>query len=166
MTSLRVEREAEVGQSLVPVMNMSQKCWTRRDALRIAALSPLVASQAQAAETLTFKDIWLEGDEISLKAKANIGLDVEMQGYMAPPIKPEVQFFVLTKIPTAICPFCDSTASWPEDIVLVLMSRPIRAIDYDRLIRVQGTLEIGTDVDVATGFVSRVRLRNSTYRKV
>ena len=48
----------------------------------------------------------------------------------------------------------------------MLMSRPIRAIDYDRLIRVQGTLEFGTAVDAATGFVSRVRLKNSTYRKV
>ncbi len=139
---------------------------TRRDALYMAACAPLVVSSASAAQTLTFKDIWLDGDAISEKAKANIGLDVEMQGYMAPPIKTEVQFFVLTKIPTAICPFCDSTAAWPEDIVLVLMRRPIRAIDYDRLVRVQGTLEFGTAVDAATGFVSRVRLKNSNYRKV
>ena len=151
---------------LSPNHLLSHRRFTRRDALRLAALAPLVASSARAAETITFKDIWLDGDEISAKAKANIGMDVEMQGYMAPPIKPEVQFFVLTKIPTAICPFCDSTAAWPEDIVLVLMSRPIRAIDYDRLIRVQGTLEFGTEIDTATGFVSRVRLRNSTYRKV
>ena len=152
--------------SFVSDSSSSLKRFTRRDTLYMAACAPLVVSSAKAAEALTFKDIWLEGDAISEKAKANIGLDVEMQGYMAPPIKTEVQFFVLTKIPTAICPFCDSTAAWPEDIVLVLMSRPIRAIDYDRLIRVQGTLEFGTAVDAATGFVSRVRLKNSTYRKV
>ena len=85
-----------------------------------------------------------------------------MQGYMAPPLKAETNFFVLTKLPIAIRAFCDSTAAWPEDIVLVLMGRPIRAIDDDKLIRGRGTLEFGTETDNATGFVSRVHLRNAT----
>lgn len=137
---------------------------TRRGLLLAAAAAPF-AGPVRANETLTFKDIWIEGDAITEKARASIGSEVEMVGYMAPPLKAETNFFVLTKLPTAICPFCDSTAAWPEDIVLVLMGRPIRAIDYDRLIRVRGTLEFGTETDPQTGFVSRVRLRNATYRK-
>jgi hypothetical protein len=91
---------------------------------------------------------------------------VEMRGYMAPPLKPEIDFFVLTSLPTAICPFCDAAASWPDDIVLVHLSRPVRALAYDRLLDVSGTLEIGIDTDAATGFVSLVRLRDAKYAKV
>ncbi len=138
---------------------------TRREILIASAVAPLFGQAAQAAESLSFKDIWIDGDAITEKARQNIGAEVEMTGYMAPPLKAETNFFVLTKLPTAICPFCDSTAAWPEDIVLVLMGRPIRAIDYDRLIKVRGRLEFGTDTDPSTGFVSRVRLRNATYRK-
>ena len=88
-----------------------------------------------------------------------------MRGYMAPPLKSEINFFILTKLPAAVCPFCDSAAAWPDDIVLVQMARPIRAIDYDTLIRVTGTLETGEAADETTGFVSLVRLRNSRYVK-
>ena len=138
---------------------------SRRGALLGLGLAATAGFSARASDLISFRDIWLDGDAISDKARSNLGAEVEMKGYMAPPLKPEVQFFVLTKLPTAICPFCDSTAAWPEDIVLVLMSRPIHAIDYDRLISVKGTLEFGDATDAATGFVSRVRLRNSTYRK-
>jgi hypothetical protein len=89
-----------------------------------------------------------------------------MRGYMAPPLKPEIPFFVLTKEPTAICPFCDSAAAWPEDIILVLLSRPVHAIQYDRAIAVTGLLEIGTETDEDTGFVSRARLRDAKYVKI
>ncbi len=139
---------------------------SRRQLMLVAGLAPFASTAARATELLTFRDIWLDGDAVTDKARASIGAEVDMQGYMAPPLKAETNFFVLTKLPTAICPFCDSTAAWPEDIVLVLMGRPIRAIDYDKLIRVRGTLEFGTETDKATGFVSRVRLRNATYKKV
>ena len=89
-----------------------------------------------------------------------------MRGYMAPPLKPEIDFFVLTSLPTAICPFCDAAASWPDDIVLVRLSRPVRALAYDRLLNVSGVLEIGIDTDATTGFVSLVRLRDAKYTRV
>ena len=57
-------------------------------------------------------------------------------------------------------------ASWPDDIVLVRLSRPVRALAYDRLLNVSGILEIGIDTDTATGFVSLVRLREAQYTKV
>lgn len=88
-----------------------------------------------------------------------------MRGYMAPPLKSEINFFVLTKTPAAICPFCDSAAAWPNDIVMVQTARPVRAVDYDLLIRVVGFLEIGEATDAATGFVSRVRVRDAAFKK-
>jgi hypothetical protein len=139
---------------------------SRRTILGAALLAPFAGSAARAAETVTFADITIANDQFTEKAKRLAGKAVEMRGYMAPPLKPEIDFFVLTSLPTAICPFCDAAASWPDDIVLIFMGRPVRALAYDRLIRVAGTLEIGTDTDEGTGFVSRVRLRDSTFSRV
>jgi hypothetical protein len=139
---------------------------SRRTILGAALLAPFAGSAARAADTVTFEDIAIANDQFTDKAKRLAGKLVEMRGYMAPPLKPEIDFFVLTSLPTAICPFCDAAATWPDDIVLIFLSRPVHAIPYDALIRVSGTLEIGTDTDEVTGFVSRVRLRDSKYAKV
>jgi hypothetical protein len=138
---------------------------SRRTLLGTALLAPF-AGAACAAETVTFADIAIADDQFTDKAKRLAGKAVEMRGYMAPPLKPEIDFFVLTSLPTAICPFCDAAASWPDDIVLIFLGRPIRALAYDRLLKVAGTLQIGTETDEATGFVSRVRLRDSSYSRV
>jgi len=137
---------------------------SRRSILALAMTAPF-AGAARAAENVTFADIAIANDQFTDKAKRLAGKTVEMRGYMAPPLKPEIEFFVLTSLPTAICPFCDAAASWPDDIVLIFMGRPIRALAYDRLIKVSGKLEIGTDTDEVTGFVSRVRLRDSSYSR-
>jgi len=137
---------------------------SRRSILALALTAPF-ATAARASENVTFADIAIADDKFTDKAKRLAGKAVEMRGYMAPPLKPEIEFFVLTSLPTAICPFCDAAAAWPDDIVLIFMSRPIRALAYDRLIKVSGTLEIGTDTDEGTGFVSRVRLRGSSYSR-
>jgi len=137
---------------------------SRRSILALAMTAPF-AGAARAAENVTFADIAIANDQFTDKAKRLAGKTVEMRGYMAPPLKPEIEFFVLTSLPTAICPFCDAAASWPDDIVLIFMGRPIRALAYDRLIKVTGKLEIGTDTDEVTGFVSRVRLRDSNYAR-
>jgi hypothetical protein len=138
---------------------------TRRTLVAVACLTPFAAGPAR-AERVSFADMWADGGEFSTKAKALAGQRIELRGYMAPPLKPEVDFFVLTSLPMGVCPFCDSAAAWPEDIVLILLDRPVHAIDYDRLISVSGILEIGTETDEATGFVSRVRLRFAKYSKV
>ena len=138
---------------------------TRRALVGLACLAPF-ASPAHAAERIGVAELWAEGAEFSQRAREFAGKPVELRGYMAPPLKPEVDFFVLTNLPMAVCPFCDSAAAWPEDIVLVFLNRPVRAIPYDRLIGVSGILHIGTETDVATGFVSRVRLRDSKYAKI
>ena len=139
---------------------------SRRSMLGLACLAPFAALPADAAELVTFADITVADDQYTDKARKLAGKLVEMRGYMAPPLKPEIDFFVLTSLPTAICPFCDAAASWPDDIVLVRLSRPVRALAYDRLLNVSGVLEIGIDTDAATGFVSLVRLRDAKYTKV
>src|ERR1700674_5592121 len=139
---------------------------TRRSVGGLALVAPFVARSAHAADRVTFADLWSDGAEFSDRAKNLAGKTVEMRGYMAPPLKPEVDFFVLTSEPTATCPFCDDAAAWPEDIVLVMLDGPRWALAYNRAIKVNGTLDIGTATDAKTGFVSRVRLRESKLYKI
>jgi hypothetical protein len=91
---------------------------------------------------------------------------VEIQGFMAPPLKPDAPFFVLTRRPMAVCPFCDNELDWPQDIVLVRLSSPQDWVDFNLPILVTGTLSLGTEIDAETGFVSRVRLLDASYALV
>jgi hypothetical protein len=98
------------------------------------------------------------GISLSDKLKSLDGREVEMKGFMAPPLKPTLDFFVLTRVPLSICPFCSSDADWPIDIVVVYVEKRVVALPFDRPIRVEGRLEIGTKLDEETGFVSLVRI--------
>jgi hypothetical protein len=131
---------------------------TRRLVVGLALVAPFGARRAQATDRATFADLWSENAEFSERAKELAGRTVEMRGYMAPPLKPEVEFYVLTSTPMATCPFCDNEATWPKDIALVMLSRPLKPQSYTRPISVNGILDIGTQTDEKTGFVSRVRL--------
>lgn len=99
------------------------------------------------------------GIEFSDKLKAVEGRRVVMTGFMAPPLKPTIRFFVLTREPMSICPFCSSDADWPSDIVVVNLETPVESLPFDRPIRVTGKLALGTRVDEETGFVSLVRIQ-------
>ena len=101
---------------------------TRRSLLALAAASPFLSLPARAGERISFAQLWTPDFDFSAVAQRLAGAPVEMRGFMAPPLKPEIPFFVLTKEPTAICPFCDSAATWPDDIILVLLQRPVHAI--------------------------------------
>lgn len=79
-------------------------------------------------------------------------------GFMAPPIKPDLDFFVLTRSPMALCPFCSTDADWPDDIVFVRMKGGRTIRPTEKPVQVEGTLEVGSAVDEATGFVSLVRI--------
>lgn len=85
------------------------------------------------------------------------GQPVVIEGYMAPPLKAELDWFVLTRIQLAYCPFCSTAADWPDDIALVYLAdstmRPT-----DRPMRLYGTLEVGTSIDPETGMLSLVRI--------
>jgi hypothetical protein len=140
---------------------------TRRAMVGVAAAAPFAVRLAIAAERITFDEMWSDdGAEFSDRVKALAGQTVEMRGYMAPPLKPRIDWFVLTGTPTATCPFCDNEAAWPDDIVLIMLARPVVALAYNKLIGVSGMLDIGTQTDQKTGFVSRVRLLDAKYAKI
>jgi hypothetical protein len=145
-------------ETLVKRLNNARTLLTRRLFVGLPLMLPLAARQAHAADRVAFADLWSEGADFSARAKELAGKTVEMRGYMAPPLKPEVDFYVLTSTPMATCPFCDNEATWPQDIVLVMLARPLRPQAYSRPLTVSGILDIGTQTDEKTGFVSRVRL--------
>ena len=85
---------------------------------------------------------------------------------MAPPLKAESKFFVLTREPMAICPFCQSDADWPSDIVVVYLDRATPMIDGGEAVAVRGRLEVGSATDDATGFVSQIRIVDAIVRRI
>jgi hypothetical protein len=135
---------------------------SRRQLVSGLALAPvatvLAPGLARATPSLRIRDIYLGGGEFSEAAHSLVGKTVMIPGFMAPPLKPDARFFVLTRRPMAVCPFCDNEADWPRDIVLVKLAGPIEWLPFNLPIEVTGTLELGTEIDEETGFVSRVRL--------
>ncbi|WP_420597367.1 hypothetical protein [Deinococcus sp.] len=132
---------------------------------RTAALGLLLCAAALAqtsGNTLKFSEMYskvtVRGIEFSPKLEGLGGKTVAMVGFMAPPLKPKLDFFVLTKAPMSSCPFCTTSADWPPDIVLVIMP-PGKELDPSTgALKVTGRLEYGIKKDDQTGFVSLVRL--------
>lgn len=143
---------------------------TRRGLLGAVALLPVAAMASHAsaeAAPLTFDDLYSKfsplGLEFSPKAKSLNGQSVEMSGFMAPPLKAEAKFFVLTEIPMSICPFCSTDADWPDNIVVIYLDEAQTFVQPGTRIEVSGTLEVGSWTDPETGFLSRLRLRGASY---
>jgi len=113
-----------------------------------------------------YKSVGVLGTVYSDQAKALKNKDVRMRGYMAPPLKPESRFFVLTREPVAVCPFCSSDAQWPADIVVVYLRDTLAPINLSRRIEVTGTLEMGSWTDPQSGFVSQVRIVDALVHKL
>ncbi len=128
--------------------------------------SPWIAYAAQVAEAVKIRNLWGDHGAFSDVAQSLNGKAVEMRGYMAPPLKPEIDFFVLTRIPMGVCPFCDTEASWPDDLVVVYIDQALQPVSFNDLITVTGQLELGTKTDEGTGFVSRIRLVQSRFTRV
>ncbi len=85
------------------------------------------------------------------------GQQVVIEGYMAPPLKAELDFFVLSRVQLAICPFCSSAADWPNDIALVYVTGdPV--LPTPNPLRIVGRVEVGASYDHETGMVSVVRI--------
>ncbi|SEN58510.1 hypothetical protein SAMN04489859_101050 [Paracoccus alcaliphilus] len=140
----------------------------RRDFLAVAGASLAMPSlvRADGATVLRFADLYVRGRQLTDAAAALEGQAVQMTGYMAPPLKPEIDFFVLTRRPMSVCPFCETEAEWPIDIVLAFSEKPVEVVRYTDLIRVTGRFETGFDTDEETGFVSFLRLRDISYRRL
>jgi hypothetical protein len=139
----------------------------RRDALKIGgaglALPVVGLRPALAVPRLDFSDLYVREMELTAIVQAIAGQRVEMFGFMAPPLKAEASFFVLTSVPMATCPFCETEAQWPDDIVLVLTRNIINAVGFNRPIRAEGVLDLGFETDAETGFVSLIRLEDARF---
>jgi hypothetical protein len=144
-----------------------------RRALCLAALGVLArpgAAFCLEAEHLAFDTLYasfgVRGYAFSELVKSSAGRAVSIQGYMAPPLKAEAAFFVLTREPLAICPFCQSDADWPADIIVVQLKGASPLVSAGTRVRVTGTLEIGSKIDPDTGFVSQIRIVEASYAKI
>lgn len=140
----------------------------RRMLCALAALPTLaLARPARAAETLGFGELYKSfgvlGLEFSDKVKRLTGQEITIKGFMAPPLKAEANFFVLTEIPMSLCPFCSSDADWPDNILVVYLARKQTFVQFNAPIEAQGVLEYGSWSDPDTGFVSQLRLREAAF---
>lgn len=126
----------------------------------ISAIGRTAAGDA--TEELRFDEMYSGASSLGIRLSDKLsrlaGKRVGMTGFMAPPLKPTLSFFVLTAVPLSICPFCSSDADWPADIVVVKLTKPVVALPFDSPIAVEGVLEVGSEIDVETGFVSLVRV--------
>lgn len=123
------------------------------------------------ATPLRFSDLYATtgplGVAFSESAQRLRGLPVRMTGYLAPPLKAEAAFFVLCAQPVAVCPFCQSDADWPQDIVVIYPQSDSgwRFRSAAERVEVVGTLDLGSKLDPTTGFVSQVRLLSAVVRR-
>lgn len=135
----------------------------------LAGLLLLPAIPGHAAE-LKFADLYASWGVTGLKfspiATALTGRRTTMVGFMAPPIKAMADFFVLTREPLSMCPFCSSDAEWPPDIVVAYLAHDAQPTAPNEVIEVTGTLELGSWTDPASGFISQARLREAHVRFV
>lgn len=117
------------------------------------------------AETRLLKMRELYNKDLSYSdlAKSLKNSYITVSGYMAPPLKAESNFFVLTKQPLSVCPFCETEAEWPDDILGIYTKRLIKLVPFNVDINVTGILKLGNYTDVDTGFLSRVRITNAIY---
>ncbi len=131
-----------------------------------------VAGQGQADEpsrlafTELYKSIGVLGLQFSDKVNSLKGKPVAMRGFMAPPLKPEADFFVMTREPVSLCPFCQTDADWPSDIIVVHLRNGSTLTRNTDPIEVTGSLEVGSATDPKTGFVSLLRIVDARLRRL
>ena len=135
----------------------------RRSVLAGLAGAALPLTIARAAEAVDFDELFVLGQGVTDRARALDGRMVAMSGYMAPPLRADSRFFVLTASPMPLCPFCDSEGDWPESIIPVLTRRAIEVVPFYKALTARGTLTIGTHEDPDTGFVSPMRIVDAVY---
>ncbi|MDP2520060.1 hypothetical protein [Shimia thalassica] len=111
------------------------------------------------------RDLYNRDQSFSDLALACEGQRVTFRGYMAPPIKEELAFFVLTNIPMAVCPFCEPDLDWPNDILPIYTNRIVWPLPFNVRITATGVFETGAFTDEETGFYSLARLVDATYRE-
>ncbi len=130
----------------------------------------MATSMASEPERLKFDEVYKTSGALSLvfadRVLALNGREITMRGFMAPPLKAEADFFVLTREPVALCPYCNSDADWPSNIIVVYPADDQTWMDNTTPIEVRGVLTVGTDTDKRSGFVSRLRLTGAHFRSI
>lgn len=141
----------------------------RRAMLGIAVALCAPAAHADESIPILFEQLYrsfgVRGYVFADDLLALRGKQIFMRGYMAPPLKPESRFFVLTRQPLALCPFCQSDADWPADIVVVYLKNASPLVSGGEAVVASGRLEVGSWVDPETGFVSQIRIVDATFRR-
>ncbi|GGY17613.1 hypothetical protein [Paludibacterium paludis] len=132
----------------------------------LAAANPALAAPPRLAFSELYARIGVMGTSFSPQVLKLKGQRITMRGYIAPPLKAEANFFVLTRVPVSVCPFCNSDADWPADIVVVNLKNPGTLAPGGRPVEVTGMLDIGSSTDRETGFVSLVRLNQAEWREL
>jgi hypothetical protein len=131
-------------------------------ALGLVALAP--GAWAAGLPRIRMFELYKEDKSFSDTARRLAGKSVSIQGFMAPHLKVDSDFFVLSNTPVETCPFCASEDQWIDTIIFVRMKKRKEAANPGDLILVEGKLEIGPQTDAATGFTSRVRLVDAAFR--
>ncbi|AUB78193.1 hypothetical protein FPL11_04185 [Spiribacter aquaticus] len=122
-----------------------------------------LAHNANAKDILKLRELYDANQDFSALAKELQGTTVKVEGFMAPPLKADIEFFVLTKKPMSVCPFCETEAEWPDDILAVYTRRGFDVVPFNRGIEVTGELALGPKRDPETGFLSMVRIENARF---
>ena len=139
-------------------------------ALFFSAMAPVAAVKAASDLKLGFEEMYegnpILGLQFSQKLKSFSDKTVSVEGFMAPALKPEADFLVMTREPVSLCPFCNSDQDWPDNIIVVYLSKKQEFVQPNRPIVVTGRLELGSFTDKETGFVSLVRLVDATFEVV
>ncbi|MBE3639481.1 hypothetical protein [Mangrovicoccus algicola] len=136
----------------------------RRAFLTAALAAPVLLRPALAADArVRLRDLYDKDGSFSDLAGQLEGSRISVTGFMAPPLKAESRFFVLTKMPMAVCPFCETEAEWPDDILAVYTKRIVDVVPFNVNIDARGVLELGSYKDPETGFLSMIRLGDASY---
>lgn len=133
-----------------------------------ASIGLALTRPAFAQSRIKIRDLYKTQAEFSVEAKAFAASReiITVPGFMAPPLKADASFFVLTQRPMAVCPFCETSADWPSDIVFVRTRDTVDAVAFNRPIITTGILELGEAKDEETGFVSLVRLVDAQFELI
>lgn len=142
---------------------------TRRSLISLVSAAPFVLTmpgRIRAQEgPIKLRDLYNRDMSFSDIALSNEGERVTIAGFMAPPLKAESNFFVLTKMPMAVCPFCEPGTPWPDDILAVYAKRVVNIVPFNVPLETTGVLELGEYIDPELGFYSEVRLSDATYAR-
>ena len=138
---------------------------TRRTLLTAALAAGLLPKASLAATRIRMGELYNHDGSFSPRTDELRGTRIAMQGFMAPHLKVDSAFFILSNTPVETCPFCASEGEWIDSIVFVRMRTRQEMAAPGTLILVQGTLEVGPATDPTTGFVSKVRLTDAVFQR-